>query len=82
MANTYRGKYPHRIKGVWQTTTRGVFACQANNGQRYFFSSKAAVAAGYKVTPAQLLGLNANELQFLKTSIAEASAEQWMPAFM
>lgn len=81
MATTYKGKYPHRIKGVWQTTTKGVFACQANNGQRYFFSSKAAVAAGYKVTPAQLLGLNANQLQFLHTSIAQASAQQWAPAY-
>jgi len=81
MATTYKGKYPHRIKGVWQTTTKGVFACQANNGQRYFFSSKAAIAAGYKVTPAQLLGLNANQLQFLTSSIAQASAQQWAPNY-
>lgn len=80
MANKYRGKYPNQIASVWGTSTDRVYACETKAGARYFFSTRAMMAAGYKVSAGQLLGLDATALGFLLTSIAEAAAQQWAPA--
>lgn len=80
--NTYRGKYPNRIVSVWGTTTKGVYACETNSKQRFFFTTREMIAADYKVSASQILKMDCAALDFLTTSIADAAmrVEQPKPA--
>lgn len=77
--NTYRGKYPNRIKAVWGTTTTGIYGCETNKGERFFFAAREMIAAGYKISHCQLLKLDATQLSFLTASIMEATRRAIAP---
>jgi len=83
MATKYRGKYPNRISTVYTVNSlHGVYGCTTNAGERYTFTARAMLQAGYTIAPSQLLKLDATTLSFLHRKFVQASTCPHSPAYM
>lgn len=75
-ARKYRGKYPTKIREVWETSTEGVLGCKTNDGSTYFIPQTEMIDAGFTVSPFQVVGLHVANFNWFYTSIGVASLKQ------